>query len=217
MATVANFITNTGRADLRTENPEMETLEAQELGIHPDRLSPEERGELVKLGILSEDGSIHPSPFDPKADTILKKAIHASDVLNEAYRYHPQTVSFSRGMRLELGPFTLLLISGTASVDEHGQSAHVGDIRAQCWRTYRNITRLLEAEGANWHDVVRCTCYLRDIERDYQQFNAVRTAFFRWLGLNPLPASTGIQARLCRSDLLVEIEAIALIPSSRRE
>ena len=33
----------------------------------------------------------------------------------------------------------------------------------------------------------------------------IRTTFFTWLGLDPLPASTGIQARLCREDLLVEV------------
>ncbi len=100
--------------------------------------------------------------------------------------------------------------SGTASVDEEGKSVHVGDFRAQCWRTYRNITSILESEAMTWHHVVRTTCYLRDIERDYKDFNEVRTAFFQWLGLSPLPASTGIQARLCRDDLLVEIEAIAV-------
>ena len=56
----------------------------------------------------------------------------------------------------------------------------------------------------------------RDIERDYKDFNEVRTAFFGWLGLDPLPASTGIQARLCREDLLVEIEAIAGMPRGGR-
>jgi enamine deaminase RidA (YjgF/YER057c/UK114 family) len=71
---------------------------------------------------------------------------------------------------------------------------------------------LLESEGATWHDVVRATCYLRDIERDYDQFNKIRTSFFRWLGLDPLPASVGVQTRLCREDLLVEIEAIAIFP-----
>jgi enamine deaminase RidA (YjgF/YER057c/UK114 family) len=60
--------------------------------------------------------------------------------------------------------------------------------------------------------VVRTTCYLRDIERDYDAFNKMRTLFMDGIGLNPLPASTGIQARLCRSDLLVEIEAIAMVP-----
>ena len=38
---------------------------------------------------------------------------------------------------------------------------------------------------------------------------------YREMGLDPLPASTGIQARLCREDLLVEIEAFAFIPGSK--
>lgn len=32
------------------------------------------------------------------------------------------------------------------------------------------------------------------------------------ISLDPCPASTGIQARICRTNLLVEIEAIAIIP-----
>jgi len=105
------------------------------------------------------------------------------------------------------------LISGTASVDEQGRTVHAGDFGAQTWRTYQNITALLEAEGATWKDVVRTTCYLRDIERDYVEFNAIRTQFFQEQGLNPLPASTGIQAILCRPDLLIEIEAMAIFES----
>ena len=107
---------------------------------------------------------------------------------------------------------TVLLISGTASVGDQGETVHVGDFRAQLWRTFRNIAELLKAEDMTWHDIVRTTCYLRDIERDYEEFNEIRTAFYDWLGLDPLPASTGIQARICRSDLLVEIEAIAVRP-----
>jgi enamine deaminase RidA (YjgF/YER057c/UK114 family) len=115
-------------------------------------------------------------------------------------------------MRVELPGARMLFLSGTASVDERGATVHPGDFPAQCLRTYRNLTRLLAAEGASWHDVVRTTCYLRDIERDYEVFNEIRTWFMRTVGLDPLPASTGIQARLCRSDLLVEIEAIAMVP-----
>ena len=95
-------------------------------------------------------------------------------------------------------------------IDEHGNSVHIGDFRAQMRRTLRNITGLLAAEGATWHDIVRTTCYLRDIERDYAAFNEERTAFFKEQGLDPLPASTGIQAILCRPELLIEIEAIAM-------
>jgi 2-iminobutanoate/2-iminopropanoate deaminase len=92
----------------------------------------------------------------------------------------------------------LLLISGTASIDERAVTVHVGDFRAQLRRTFDNITKLLAAEGATWHDIVRTTCYLRDIERDYEAFNEERTAFYKEQGLDPLPASTGIQAILCR-------------------
>jgi enamine deaminase RidA (YjgF/YER057c/UK114 family) len=145
---------------------------------------------------------------------IPKKAVSAPSTLNEAYDY-PKPSAFSRALRLDIKGVTILLISGTASVDENGQTVHAGDFRAQCWRTYQNITGLLEAEGATWKDIVRTTCYLRDIERDYEAFNEIRAQFFKEQGLNPLPASTGIQAILCRPDLLVEIEAIAIFESDR--
>ncbi len=146
-------------------------------------------------------------------EEVSKKAICAPQVLNEAYDYDRPS-SFSRGLRLDIKGVTILLISGTASVDENGRTVHEGDFRAQTWRTYRNITQLLESEGASWKDIVRTTCYLRDIERDYAAFNEIRTEFFKQQGLDPLPASTGIQAILCRPDLLIEIEAMAMFESN---
>jgi 2-iminobutanoate/2-iminopropanoate deaminase len=146
---------------------------------------------------------------------VSKKAIRAPRALNEAYDYQRPS-SFSRGLRLDIKGVTILLISGTASVDENGQTVHAGDFNAQAWRTYENITALLDSEGASWKDVVRTTCYLRDIERDYAAFNEIRTEFFARQGLDPLPASTGIQAILCRPDLLIEIEAMAIFDSDRR-
>lgn len=152
------------------------------------------------------------APSAPGRPLVRRTAICAPTVLNEAPEYGS---AFSRGLRLELpGGVTQLLISGTASVGENGETLYPGDFRAQLWRTYHNLTRLLEAEGATWHDIVRTTCYIRDIERDYDEFNRVRNEFFRALGLNPYPASTAIQARICRSDLLVEIEAIAMMVRS---
>src|SRR5215831_3467070 len=142
---------------------------------------------------------------------VEKRAITNHHVLNEAYEYGS---AFSRGMRIDLNGLTILLISGTASIDEEGRTVHVGDFRAQLRRTFDNIGKLLASEGATWHDIVRTTCYLRDIERDYEAFNKERTAFYKEQGLDPLPASTGIQAILCRPDLLIEIEAIAMF---RRE
>ena len=145
---------------------------------------------------------------------IEKRAMTNLGVLNEAYAYAKPS-SFSRGMRIDLNGLTILLISGTASIDDHGRTVHVGDFRAQMRRTLANITGLLESEGCTWHDIVRTTCYLRDIDRDYEAFNEERTEFYREQGLDPLPASTGIEAKLCRPELLVEIEAIAMFRTDK--
>ena len=202
-------------ATIATDTP------ARIVTIHAPR-SDGERDEMKALGVLSAEGWASAPPSHAETGSgaaselpIAKTAIEAPSVLNEAYDY-AKPASFTRGLRFDIGDKSMLMISGTASVDEAGRTAHVGDFRAQLWRTYRNITALLASEGATWHDLVRTTCYLRDIERDYRDFNDVRTVFFTWLGLDPLPASTAIQARICREDLLVEIEAIALVPRDRR-
>ena len=180
-------------ADPRIVYSEGEKIERRALGLPACEPSP--AGLIRKL---------------PKGRApVSKKAISAPDVLNEASDYGS---AFTRGLRVDLpGGITHLLLSGTASVGEHGETLYPGDFRAQLWRTYHNLTRLLETEGATWQDVVRTTCYIRDIERDYKDFNEVRNEFFFALGLDPFPASTGIQARICRSDLLVEIEALAIL------
>ncbi len=149
-----------------------------------------------------------------EAKTRIKKSpIENKEVLNEAYDYASK-VSFVRGMRVELDNCVMLFISGTASVNDKGESIHDGDIRAQTRRTLDNITGLLASEGADWHDIVRTTCYLADF-RHYDEFNDVRNAYYEQKKLNPLPASTCIEARICRPELLVEIEAIAMIPKDR--
>lgn len=145
---------------------------------------------------------------------VPKTAIRNSAVLCEAYEY-PEKVSFSRGMRVELDNTVMLFISGTASVDENGRSIHIGDFEAQARRVFANIAGLLASETADWHDVVRTTCYLADF-RHYDTFNRIRNSFYAEQGLDPLPASTCVQATLCRPELLVEIEGIAVIPRGRR-
>jgi 2-iminobutanoate/2-iminopropanoate deaminase len=187
-------------------------MENTELLINLSELTPGERNEMRKLGILSRENSISETEIPAvhkSRPPIPKFAVHAPQVINEAYNYQKPS-SFSRALRLELGDYKILLVSGTASVNEEGKPEHIGDFKAQLWRTYRNITNLLESEEMSWHDVVRTTNYLRDIERDYADFNRIRTTFYRWLGINPLPASTGIQARLCWETLLVEIEVYAI-------
>lgn len=141
-----------------------------------------------------------------------KTRISNERVLCETHEY-PKRVAFSRGIRVATESCDFLFISGTASVDERGRSIHLGDFAAQTRRVFANITGLLRSQSADWHDIVRTTCYLVDF-RYYDTFNRIRNAFYTKWKLDPLPASTCVQAGLCRPELLVEIEAIAVV---RRE
>lgn len=180
--------------------------------VNLSKLTDGEKTEMRKLGILSDDSQlfdfVNPQ-IHINRPPIEKHVVHIPNTLNEAYNYQKPS-SFSRALRLDFGGYKVLLISGTASVNEEGKPDYIGDFKAQVWRTYRNITALLTAEQMSWHDVVRTTNYLRDIERDYEEFNKIRTSFYNWMKIDPLPASTGIQARLCWETLLYEIEVYAI-------
>jgi len=51
---------------------------------------------------------------------------------------------------------------------------------------------LLREAGMSFHDVVRTWMYLRDMDRDYAEFNRARREFFRSRGIELMPASTAV-------------------------
>ncbi|MDP3041913.1 MAG: RidA family protein [Candidatus Omnitrophota bacterium] len=136
----------------------------------------------------------------------MKKSLMVTPRLPEA------KAAFSRGTKVELDSVILMFISGTASVDAQGKTAHVGDFHAQVMHTYKNIVSILERENAGLKDVVKFTVFLKNMD-DYDRFNKARDEFFEKSGLKreEFPASTCVEARLCREDLLVEIEAVAIV------
>jgi len=138
------------------------------------------------------------------------RPMKAPHTLNEAYEYD-KPVPFSRGTRVDIKGTAMLFISGTASVDERGQSVHQGDLEAQARRMFKNVTELLKSEGATWRNVARTTIYLKHMDEHYHDLARIRMEFFKEQGITEYPASTCIQATLCRPELLVEMEAIAIL------
>lgn len=142
---------------------------------------------------------------------MLKKVINAKKYLNEPIEYGK---SFSRGIKLDFNNFSMLFVSGTASIGNKGQTLFPGDFSQQVRRTFANLTALLGSEGYGWKDVVQTRCYLKDM-RYYDAFNRYRNKFYRSKRLSIFPASACVQANLCRPELLVEIELTAV--TQRRE
>ena len=92
--------------------------------------SPNECHEMIALGIVTADGG-RAAParvYTAAADTIPRRAIESHDVLNDATDY-PRPSSFSRGVRFDLGDKSMLLISGTASIDHNGLTSLLDPLR----------------------------------------------------------------------------------------
>ena len=120
--------------------------------------------------------------------------------------------SFSRGLELTLGDHRVIFISGTASVGPQTQTMYPRDFEKQVRHTYKNIADLLGSRDASFNHVVKWNVYLRDMA-NYDEYCRLREEIFAEHGVERehYAASTCVEARLCREDLQVEIEAIAVI------
>jgi enamine deaminase RidA (YjgF/YER057c/UK114 family) len=157
-------------------------------------------------------GTVHPASARCAVDVyaLLNPDSSGIDVmttptLNEAIEYGS---AFSRGMRMTLSESTYLFLSATPSIDEKGETVHTGNVRAQIERMLLNVQELLAAQGATWSDLTHAVTYLKspdDLEL-CEELCAQR-------GISNVP-HTIVQASICRPDLLCEMEAVAVIPST---
>ena len=100
----------------------------------------------------------------------------------------------------------LVFTAGQVAFDREGNVVGKGDVKAQTRQTLLNLKTVLEEGGATPADVMKTTVYLADIAH-FTDMNEVYSEFFG----NQKPARTTVEARLARPELLVEIEAIAVI------
>lgn len=81
-----------------------------------------------------------------------------------------------------------------------------GDIRAQTRQVMENLAAVLEAGGASLASVVKCTCFLADMD----DFGAVNEVYGSYFGAEP-PARSAVQVARLPKDVRIEIEAIAAV------
>ena len=100
----------------------------------------------------------------------------------------------------------LVIVSGQAALDEHGNIVGAGDFDAQAEQVFRNLARVLEAGGSSLERVVKVTIFLTDMAN----FGKIVELRRRWF-TPPYPADTIVEvSALALPELEIEIEAIAV-------
>jgi enamine deaminase RidA (YjgF/YER057c/UK114 family) len=151
---------------------------------------------------VSESHDLCLGLYAVKAGRAPMRTVMTSPTLNDAVQYG---ADFARGMRLVETNKVALHVSGTASIDERGRTAHPGDFEAQADRMLANIAALLDGQGASFGDVVSAVTYLKDPADAMCLREKLHEA-----GFKGFPHAL-VAAPICRPDLLCETEALAVL------
>lgn len=154
--------------------------------------SPFERSARVAMDAYAVVG-LHPEQV-----SYIKAADHLSPT--DAYG-----VTFERATAVAYSDRTHVLVSGTASIDEHGELLHAGDVDRQLGRTLDNIDALLSEAGARREHMVALIAYVREPN----DAHAVRCGIRNRYKCTPLVV---VNASVCRPQWLVEVEGVAIAP-----
>jgi len=112
----------------------------------------------------------------------------------------PQAIGpYSQAIRY--GDF--LFVSGQIAIDPQTANIIEGDIEAQTEQVLKNIAAIIDAAGMSLQDVVKCTCFLKDMN-DFTKFNGVYEKYFGEI----LPARETVEVSRLPKDVLVEVSAI---------
>lgn len=121
------------------------------------------------------------------------------------------------GAPAPVGPYSqairaggFLFVSGQIPLDPTTGDVVDGGIEKQTRQALENLAAVVEAGGAGLDDVVKVSIYLKDIG-DFAAMNGVYEGYFS----SSRPARACVEVSRLPKDVLVEIEAVALLPEGR--
>ncbi|MDO3627006.1 RidA family protein [Mucilaginibacter sp. BT774] len=129
---------------------------------------------------------------------------------------NPSSVSapkgYSHAVEVDLGTCRMMIISGQVAIDNQGNLVGKGDFGKQAEQAFQNIKNIVENAGGKMDNVVKLGFYILDVN----QIQTLRSVRDKFINIKNPPASTLVQvSKLFRDDILVEIEATAIIPNKK--
>jgi len=133
--------------------------------------------------------------------------------INNVQFINPSTLSSPKGYShaaiIDLGTCNMVIMSGQVPLDSTGNFIGKGDFTLQAETVFANIKKLVIAAGGNMDNVVKLGYFVLDVS----QLQTLRTVRDRFVNTQHPPASTLVQvSKLFRDDVLLEVEATAIIP-----
>ena len=123
-----------------------------------------------------------------------------------------KNVIFTEKAPAAIGPYSqaievngMLYASGQIPINPATGNVEAEGIVAQTEQVCKNIAAVLEAAGTSYENVVKTTCFLKDMS-DFAEFNAVYAKYFV-----SKPARSCVAVKTLPKDVLVEVETIAVI------
>lgn len=112
-----------------------------------------------------------------------------------------------------IGPYSqavlvngILYTSGVIPIDPATNTLVEGDIRVQATQAIGNLKNLLEAAGTSCENVIKTTVFIKNMD-DFGTVNEVYQSFFQ----TDCPARSCVEVARLPKDVLIEIEAIAVV------
>jgi 2-iminobutanoate/2-iminopropanoate deaminase len=129
----------------------------------------------------------------------MKKEIIIAEGLSQPLGIYSQAVKVQGN--------DLLFISGITARDQKGTIVGKGNMKRQTEQVLENMKRILDSVGATFDNIVKVTVFVTDLSH-FKEIHEVRARYFK----KDYPASTLVQvSRLVHEDMLIEIEAIAVL------
>lgn len=125
---------------------------------------------------------------------------------------NPSSVATPRGYShaaiIDLGNCHMIILSGQVPLDSKGNLVGQGDFGKQTEQVFLNIKNILSELGGTMDNVVKVGIFVTDVSK----IQTVRDIRDKFINVKNPPASTLVQvSKLFRDDVLIEVEATAVI------